>query len=84
MLNISKYLEKIKKNLNSGEILNNTIIEIIQKHTGVQIGLNDFELKNNVILLKTSPGLKNKIFISKNNIIKDIEGGSALKSVEIR
>jgi hemoglobin-like flavoprotein len=84
MLNISKYLEKIKQNINSGEILNNTIIEIIQKHTGVHLKPDDFELKNNLILLKTSPGVKNKIFISKNNITKGIENSSSLKNVDIR
>ena len=84
MLNISKYLEKFKKNLESGEILNNTIIEIIKKHTDLDLKTSDFELKSNLVLLKTSPGIKNKIFIFKESIVKDIEENSALKNIEIR
>jgi len=84
MLNISKYLEKFKKNLESGEVLNNTISEIIKKHTGIELKPTDFELKNNLIVLKTSPGYKNKIFISKEDIVKDIQENSALKNVDIR
>lgn len=84
MLNISKYLEKITKNLNSGEILNKAISDIIQKHTGIQLKPDEFELRSNLIFLKTSPGAKNKIFISKSSIIKDIESNSSLKNVEIR
>lgn len=84
MLNISKYLEKIIKNLNSGEILNNIILDVIKKHTGVDIKLEDFELKNNIVALKTSPGAKNKIFIFKEDIIREIENKTKLKNVEIR
>lgn len=84
MLNISKYLEKFKKNLESGEILSNTIINIIKKHTGIELKITDFELKGNLLLLKTSPGVKNKIFIFKTCIIEEIESNSALKNVEIR
>lgn len=84
MLNISKYLEKFKKNLESGEILNNTIIEIIKKHTDIELKLTDFELKSNLVILKTSPGIKNKIFINKDSIVKEIEENSALKNLDIR
>ena len=48
MLNISKYLEKFRKNLASGEDLNNNIILIINKHTGISINPNDFDIKNNI------------------------------------
>ncbi len=84
MLNISKYLEKFKKNLESGEILNNTVIEIIKKHTDIELKLTDFELKSNLVILKTSPGIKNKIFINKDSIVKEIEENSALKNLDIR
>lgn len=84
MLNISKYLEKIKKNLNSGEILNNSIVEIINKHTNLDIKTNDFDLNNNIIKLKISPGAKNKIFMFKEGIVKEIEENSGLKNIQIR
>lgn len=84
MLNISKYLEKFKKSLESGEILNSTISEVIKKHTGLDLKQGDFELKSNLIVLKTSPGYKNKIFIFKKDIIKDLEENSSLKNVDIR
>ena len=73
-----------KKNLESGERLNSTIAEIIKKHTEIELKITEFELKSNQIVLKTSPGVKNKIFIFKEDIKKDIEENSALKNVEIR
>ena len=72
MLNISKYLEKFKKNLESGEDLNKRIIDVIKKHTNISLNSNDFEIKNYIIQVKSTPAVKNKIFISKNNIISDI------------
>ncbi len=84
MLNISKYLEKIKKNLNSGEVINSTIVEIINRNTGLGIKVGDFELRNNQILLKISPLAKNKIFIFKEKIKNEIEKETAIKNVDIR
>jgi len=84
MLNISKYLEKFKKSLESGENLNNTIIEIIKKYTDIELKLSDFELKSNLVALKTSPGVKNKIFMFKSEISKEIQEKTALKNIEIR
>lgn len=84
MLNISKYLEKIARNINSGEILNSTIIEVVQKHTNIVLKLEDFEIRDNQIYLKTSPIIKNKIFIFKRNIIEDLEKTTALKNINIR
>ena len=82
MLNISKYLEKFRKNLASGEDLNNNIILIINKHTGISINPNDFDIKNNIIYIKTTPSYKNKIFIFKEDILKELNQLS--KIIDIR
>ena len=58
--------------------------KVIKKHTGLDLKQGDFELKSNLIVLKTSPGYKNKIFIFKKDIIKDLEENSSLKNVDIR
>ncbi len=84
MLNISKYLEKIAKNINSGELLNSTIIEIVKKHTNIVLKPEDFEVRDNQISLKTSPTIKNKLFIYKRYITEDIERSTALKNINIR
>lgn len=84
MFNISKYLEKFKKNLESGEILNNIIKETIKKHTNIDLKIGEFELKNNVIVLKTTPSVKNKIFIFNEDIKREILNNSGLKNLEIR
>ena len=82
MLNISKYLEKFRKNLASGEDLNNNIILIINKYTGISINPNDFDMKNNIIYIKTTPSYKNKIFIFKEDILKELNQLS--KIIDIR
>ena len=82
MLNISKYLEKFRKNLASGQDLNNNIILIINKYTGISINPNDFDMKNNIIYIKTTPSYKNKIFIFKEDILKELNQLS--KIIDIR
>lgn len=84
MFNISKYLEKFKKSIESGEVLNESIVEIIKKHTGISLTTNDFEIKNNIIYINSSPIIKNKIFIFKSVLKEDIKSKTSVDFSDIR
>lgn len=84
MFNISSLLEKISKQINSGEIDRDQIISIIEKHTGQKIENNNVEIKDYIIYIKSSPSLKNRIFINKNKILEEIGGFSKTKIIDIK
>ncbi len=72
MFNISKYLENFKKNISFNDDLNIFIIKNIKDFTGIVLNINNIEVKNNILYIKSSPAVKNKIFIYKEDIIKNI------------
>ncbi|TSC70543.1 MAG: hypothetical protein CEO12_264 [Parcubacteria group bacterium Gr01-1014_46] len=84
MLNISKFLEKFKKNIETGELLNSRIIEIVKNKTGIVLNIGDFEIKEGVLYFKTSPMVRNKLFIYKDDLIRETNLLSGLKIVDIR
>lgn len=84
MFNIQKYLERFAKNLNSVDLHRKQILEIIDKNTGLKINSEDVELKDCVLLVKASPGVKNKLFIFKTRIIEEIVQLTGLKVIDIR
>lgn len=84
MLNISKYLEKFKKDINKGEFLNESIVSVIKNNTQIDIGINNIDIKSNIIHIKTNPSIKSKIFINKNDILSEINKSLGLKIIDIR
>ena len=84
MLNISSFLEKFSK----GIVLHNTykkqIVDIIEEYTQIDIPTKHLEIKNGVVMVKASPGIKNKIFIYKKKILEDIAKVLPPKIVDIR
>lgn len=81
MFNINKYLEKLSKNISSTENQKKRILEIIEKDTNLNFNIEDIEIKNYIIYIKTSLAIKNKIFIYKNKIIEDVT--SVLPNIKI-
>ena len=85
MFNINKYLERFSKNISSTEIQKKQISEIVEKHTHINILLEDVEIKNYILYIKSSPGVKNKIFIYKEKILEEISSLiSSIKIIDIR
>ena len=82
MFNIEKYLEKFSKSLRSADVDKKKIIEIVKNQTGLDFFVGDIETKNGVIFLKSSPAVKNKIFIYKQKILDDLN--KILKITDIR
>ena len=83
MLNISKYLEKFAKKLNSENDNQERIIEIIKTKTGLSIQTGDIEIKGNIIKTKTTPAVKNKLFIYKEELLEEINLSSPIKIIDI-
>ena len=83
MLNISKYLEKFVKKLNSENYNQERIIEIIKTKTGLSIQTGDIEIKGNIIKTKTTPAVKNKLFIYKEELLEEINLSSPIKIIDI-
>jgi len=69
---IKDYLEKFKNILFLKEEKNKTIIAIIKKNTGIEIGENFIKTQGGVIQIKASPIVKGEILIHKESILKDL------------
>ena len=72
MFNISSFLEKFSKNINSAELRKKQILEIIEKQTQINIPPEEIEIKDYVLYIKSSPAVKNKLFIYKSKILEDV------------
>ena len=84
MFNISSFLEKFSKNINSAGLHTEQIIEIIRNETKIKLEKKDVEIKNNIIYIQSSGAVKNKIFIFKNQIISSINSQTPLKVIDVK
>ncbi len=84
MFNISDFLDKISKKLKSQEIYKKGILEIIERNTNIKISNDDLEIKDYIVYIKSSPAVKNKIFISKESLINEINNTLGIKITDIR
>jgi uncharacterized protein (UPF0210 family) len=50
------------------------IMEIIKKHTGIELEMKQISISNGVLKIKTSSLEKNEIFMKKTKVLKDLEG----------
>jgi len=84
MFNISSFLKKISDNIGNTEIEKEKILEIIKKESFLEFKKEDFEIKNYIVYFENlSPAVKNKIFIYKDNILKELKKFN-IKIVDIR
>lgn len=83
-MNISKYLEKFFNKIEGDEGFYKNITEVLKNKVGIDVGTDDFEVKNNVLYTNFSPGVKNKIFMFKEEIIGEINSASKIKLTDIR
>ena len=84
MFNISSFLEKFSKNIQNTELHKEKILEIIEKQTQIKISPQDLEIKDYIIFIKSSPAIKNKIFIFKNKILEEISVSVPVKIIDIK
>jgi hypothetical protein len=84
MFNIEKYLQKFSKSIQSTEDDLKKVLEIILKHTEIVLKPEEVEIKNYVINIKSSNAVKNKIFIYKEKILKELGDRVITKITDIK
>ncbi len=84
MFNIEKFLNKFTKEIKSTESNKNIILDVIKKHTQIELQLNDVEIKDYQVVLKASPAVLNKIFIYKQKILDELGTSLPIKIVDIK
>ena len=84
MFNIDKYLQKFSKNINSAELYKKQILDIIEVNTKIKLLPETVEIKDCVVLVTSSPAVKNKLFIYKSKILEEIERTIPVKVVDIK
>lgn len=70
MFNISNYLEKISKIVVSDSKQKKDIQISIEEVLKINIKADSIFIKNNFVLLKVSPSIKNLIFIKKKSLLE--------------
>lgn len=83
MFNISSFLEKFTKQIISSENSTKDIQNIIEKQTGIDCSALPFTIRNAVLYIETSPGIRNKIFMSKQSILEEL-AHTTPKIIDIR
>ncbi len=84
MFNISTFLEKFSKKIKSSQLHNKQILNIIEKESNIKIDIENLEIKNNTIYIKSSPPTKNQLFIFKKRIIEKINSLTPNKIIDIK
>ena len=84
MFNISSFLEKVKKNLESSEHQKKKLIIAIKKYTNIDVPETEIEIKNYIAYINSSPLIKNKLFIFKEKILNDPQSSFKNKIIDIR
>ena len=84
MWNISSFLEKFSKSLQSTESEKQHILDVIEKQTNIRLNLKDFEIKNYTVEVRATPAIKNKLFIYKRQLLEEINTFSSVKVVDIK
>lgn len=68
---IGSLFEKVKKLLGASQEQKETTQTLITKYIGYSIPLNQFEIKNSILKINSSPVIRNEIFMRKNQILSD-------------
>lgn len=72
MQNINSFLEKFKKLLRYNKEIKETIKGVIKEKIGVELDDKDIKIQNKVLYIKTTPYVKNEIFIKKDIILEKL------------
>jgi hypothetical protein len=73
MNNLGDFLDKFKKAFLSSTAQKTAIIAGIKKSAGIQLDPGELEVKDQIVILKTSPVIRNEIFMRKKIIMRELE-----------
>ena len=80
---LSKYLEKFSKGVLDNDLNKKLIQDVLKRFTAIDFGLDELDIKDNILYINTSPAKKNKIVIFKQKILDELSSIS-LKIIDIR
>jgi len=66
---IKNFFDKILNLKNKNSFLKESFIESVFVNTKIKLKLNQININNNTVFIKTSPIVKNEIFLKKDTII---------------
>lgn len=69
---IREYLEKYQKKLSHEDEKRSLLISIIHDETGIQLDEKTMTITKGILTIKTSPVLKNELFLHKTQILQKI------------
>ncbi len=73
MKELSGFLDKFKKIFSGAKFQKDAILSIINSTAKIQLDEKDIEVKDFKITLKTSPAVKNAIFMRKQKILEGLK-----------
>lgn len=73
MLNITNFFEKFKKIEKGSRDKQNVVIDIVKKHTKIELSVPMFEIKEESVRFKCSPVFRNEIMMKKDKIEEDLK-----------
>lgn len=80
MFGISGFFKNIQNSFTKEVFLRTTIKDVIKKHTGADIPIENITCKNGVInLKKTNPVILSVVFIKKNQILGELREFSDIR-----
>ena len=84
MFNISSFLGKFSRHVQYAELEKQHILEVIEKQVSLKLDIKDLEIKNYVLEIHSTPGIKNKLFIHKEQLLKEVNAILSVKIVDIK
>ena len=84
MFNISSLLKKLSTQVASSENEIKKMSGIVSKYTKLNILPEWLVVRNNMLYIDTSPSYKNKVFMYKESILKEINETSSIKIKDVR
>lgn len=85
MFNIGNYLQKFSSLIIDSKALKRSILSVIYDVIGVELKEKDIDLQKSILYIKTTPLIKNEIYLKKDLILKQLKEKSSLVNItEIR
>ena len=72
MRSIDSFLNRLKRLLKYDQEIKQVIIRIIKNVVRVEIDESDIKIQNKILYIKTTPYIKNEIFIKKDLILEEL------------
>jgi hypothetical protein len=82
--NLASYLSKFKNISPPGDTIKKELVSILENKLNINIEKKDISIKNNTIILKTNPTIKNEVFLHKTNVLQELNNtpsGSGMRDI---